>query len=89
MAGGGCASQPPPPPVAYKRCPTYGWLPDAEEGEGGCCTLLGADLNRTECAAGADVEACAKEQCAHSPTKVHVWRPENYAHHPFTCCPQD
>jgi hypothetical protein len=32
---------------------------------------------------------CAKEQCAKSPTAVKAWKPEDYNHHPYTCCDAD
>jgi hypothetical protein len=88
MAGGGCAIPPAPlPPPAPKACPGPGWLEDEAKGEAGCCTLLGADLNRSwGCAGGSAAEACARAQCTGSPKAVHVWKPEDYKHRPFTCC---
>lgn len=77
---------PPPPPPTPKECPGPGWLKAESSTEVGCCTLLGADLNRTTCKSSLSPEACAKAQCTGSSKPIHVWRPEDYNHHPYTCC---
>jgi hypothetical protein len=50
-----------------------------------CCTVLEVDLRGCGPRKGL---ACAKAQCAASSTKVRVWKPEDFNHHPYTCCPK-
>ena len=101
VAGGGCDVPPPPPPSGPAvGCPAPGWIREHAVGSGsgsgsgavgspeaeGCCTLLSADLNRTGCGSPLSPERCAHQQCDDSPTKVKVWKPKDYNHHPYTCC---
>ena len=92
IAGGGCPMPiiPPPPPPAPSGpsvgCPAMGWVPEQTPmpAKGGCCTVLDADLK--SCPKMTSHESCAKAECAASPNEVKVWKPEDYKHHPFTCC---
>ena len=81
-SGSGAPAPAPAAAPASAPAPAAVGSPDPE----GCCTLLSADLNRTGCDSSLSPERCAHQQCDDSPTKVKVWKPEDYNHHPYTCC---
>ena len=61
---------------------------DLASSEKGCCMALAGDLRNCSGAKAGPMhnEACAQAQCAANPTKMNVWKHEDYNHHPYTCC---